>query len=351
MHDPQLDASSCRIETDPLSGRAVFVAPARAERPREESLAACPFCAGNEALTPHEVLRSPADGALPWLARIIPNRYPVVVDRGHHLPEGFSAVPSAVPSAGPTAGPPRPAHGIHDVVVESPRHETSILEIDPLAWLAAWQLVRKRLGQLAERDDLAWGVVFKNSGPAAGASLDHVHSQLVALDFVPPVILAKLATGAGGGDPFAGILREAEIERRVVATTAALVALVPPAPRQPLETWIIPRQPGPWFHAAGPEVVAGLAIFLREVVARIERAAPGAEFNWWLHQAPFFPHAEGPGALPRRCRAWAGDVPAGWRWHVEIVPRISPLAGFELGIGCHIAIMSAAESARRLRAD
>jgi UDPglucose--hexose-1-phosphate uridylyltransferase len=344
MHDPQPDASSCRIETDPLSGRAVFVAPARAERPREESLAACPFCAGNEALTPHEVLRSPADRVLPWLARIIPNRYPVVVDRRHHAPEGLADGLAA----GSTAGPPRPAHGIHDVVVESPRHDTSILEIDPRTWRASWQLVRDRLGQLSERDDLAWGMVFKNSGPAAGASLDHIHSQLVALDFVPPVILAKLA---GGGDPFAGILCEAEIERRVVATTADLVALVPPAPRQPLETWILPRQPSPWFHAAGPEVAAGLADLIREVVARIERAAPGAEFNWWLHQAPFSPRSERAGTLPPGGRVWAGDVPAGWRWHVEIVPRISPLAGFELGIGCHISVMSPEESARRLRAD
>jgi len=236
------------------------------------------------------------------------------------------------------------------VVVESPRHNTSILEIDPLAWRASWQLVQDRLGHLAERDDLAWGMVFKNSGPAAGASLDHVHSQLVALDFVPPVILAKLATGAGG-DPFEAIICEAESERRVVATTADLVAFVSPAPRQPLETWILPRQPGPWFHAAGPEVVAGLAIFLREVVARIERAAPGAEFNWWLHQAPFSPHSERTRALPPGCRTWEGNMPAGWRWHLEIVPRISPLAGFELGIGCHIAVMSPEESARRLRAD
>lgn len=339
MHDPQPDASFCRIHTDPLSGRAVFLAPARAERPREESLADCPFCAGNEALTPHEVLRSPADGALPWLARIIPNRYPVVVDRGHRAPADLSA--------GPTAGS-RPAHGVHDVIVESPRHDSSILAIDPRSWQASWALVGERLGHLSERDDLAWGMVFKNSGPAAGASLDHVHSQLVALDFVPPVILSKLAAA---GDPFASILREAERERRVVASTADLVALVPPAPRQPLETWILPRQPEPWFHAVGPEVAAGLADLLRAVVARIERAAPGAEFNWWLHQAPFSPRSDRAGALPRGEPAWDGHVPAGWRWHLEIVPRISPLAGFELGIGCHISVMSPEESARRLRAD
>ena len=337
MHAPHPDASSCRIHADLLSGRDVFLAPARAERPREESLTACPFCAGNEALAPHELLRSPADGALPWLARIIPNRYPVVVDHGHRAPEGFSA--------GLTAGS-RPAHGVHDVVVESPRHETSILEVDPRSWQASWALVRERLGHLADRDDLAWGMVFKNSGPAAGASLDHVHSQLVALDFVPPVILSKLAAGGG---PFAAILREAERERRVVAGTDDLVALVPPAPRQPLETWILPRQPDPWFHAAGPEVAAGLADLVRMVVARIERAAPGAEFNWWLHQAPFAPRSDRGGT--RAGHAWDGDVPAGWRWHLEIVPRMSPLAGFELGIGCHISVMSPQASARQLRGE
>ena len=301
-------------------------------------LAACPFCAGNESLAPHEVLRSPADAALPWLARIIPNRYPIVVERLPRAAEG---------EADPFS---RPAHGVHDVVVESPRHDGSILAIDPRAWRASWALVRERLGHLARRDDLAWGMVFKNSGPAAGASLDHVHSQLVALDFVPPVIVEKLERGADGGSPFAAILREAEAGRRVVATTAELVALVPPAPRQPLETWILPRQPEPWFHAVGPEVVAGLADLLREVVARIERAAPGAEFNWWLHQAPFSPRAcRAQAGAARGPDAWDGAVPPGWRWHLEIVPRLTPLAGFELGTGCHISVMTPETSARLLR--
>ena len=213
-------------------------------------------------------------------------------------------------------------------------------------------MVRERFAMLSARGDLAWGMVFKNSGPAAGASLDHVHSQLVTLDFVPPVIVSKLAAGDSGGDPFTRIIRVAEQERRVVAATPDLVALVPPAPRQPLETWILPREPGPWFHAAGPSVVAGLADLVREVVARIERSVPGAEFNWWLHQAPFAPlvdQTEGPSR--RWGRGGAGDMPADWRWHLELLPRISPLAGFELGIGCHISVMSPEEWARRLRVE
>ena len=306
------------------------MAPARAERPLEEALAACPFCAGNEGLTPDEVLRSPADRALPWRARVIPNRYPIVVDRRHV---------SEADGAGAFRDGERPAHGVHDVIVESPRHDLSILTVDPVAWRSSWELARQRLAELALRDDLAWGGVFKNSGRAAGASLDHVHSQLVALDFVPPPVVAKLASG--DVEPCARIIAAAERERRVVAASADLVALVPPAPRQPLETWLLPRRPGPWFHAVGPAEVEGLADLLREVVARIEGAAPGAEYNWWLHQAPF--------RLSPRPGATDGQPPPDWRWHLEIVPRISPLAGFELGIGCHIAVMSPETSARLLR--
>lgn len=328
MHESK--ARACRIEVDPLSGRAVFVAPERARRPLEEELAACPFCAGNEHLTPHEVARIPADATRAWEARLIPNRYPVVVDRGGGRAD--RAAGDGVPES-------RPAHGVHDVIVESPRHDTSILSIETRSWRASWELVRRRFARLSQRDDLAWGMVFKNSGAAAGASLDHVHSQLVALDFVPPPVVAKLAAPAGE-DAFDRIIREAEHDRRIVARSTDLVALVPSAPRQPLETWLIPRSPGAWFHAAEPSVVVGLADLLREVVARIERAAPGTQFNWWLHQAPF----EQAGGERR-------VVPAGWRWHVEILPRISPLAGFELGTGCHIAIMSPAEAARRLRGD
>jgi len=319
-----------RRHEDPLSGRAVIVAPRRADRPQEGTLADCPFCAGNEHLTPHELLRSPADPGIPWEARIIPNKYPFAEDLP---PDGASSG-----QGGAAAVPGFAAHGVHDVIIESARHETSILGVDPSSWRASWGLAQRRLAALASRRDLAWGLIFKNSGPGAGASLEHVHSQLVALDFLPPMVAAELAATADR-DPFTALLCDAEKERRVIATAGDLVALVPPAPRQPLETWIVPRQPGRWFHAAGEKVVADLADLTREVAARIDRSAPGADYNWWLHQAPF---AHWPGG---------GDGPEGWRWHLEIVPRITALAGFELGTGCHVSVVAPEESARRLRRD
>jgi UDPglucose--hexose-1-phosphate uridylyltransferase len=326
---PPTTGRSPLVLPDPATGRTVLVAPRRDERPANAELAGsgaapaawCPFCAGNERLTPAAVLE--AAPAAAWRARIIPNRYPFV-----------EPVAGPIPAAGPRAGGIRPAHGEHEVVIESPRHDTSILTVDHEAWHDAWWLVRRRLADLAGRADLAWGMVFKNSGNLAGASLEHVHSQLVALDFVPGVLATELAAAATRADPFAELLAEADAAGRVVARAGDLVALVPPAPRQPCETWILPVAREAHFHATSPARVAALAELARDVVARFARILPGCDYNWWLHEA-----------------AWHDAAPATdrWHWHLEILPRAAQLAGFELGTGCHVTAWPAAESAARLR--
>jgi UDPglucose--hexose-1-phosphate uridylyltransferase len=323
------------VHHDASTGRSVFVAPRRDERPGDAELAAahaaggaagdsaawCPFCAGNEDRTPPDVLRAPADPATAWQARIVPNRYPFV----------------EASRSGPTAAAgPQPAHGVHDVVVESPRHETSILAIDPAGWRAAWELVRCRLADLAGREDLAWGTVFKNSGPRAGASLEHVHSQLVAVDFLPPAVRLELEAAGRSADPFADLLADARRKGRIVLEAAGLVALVPAAPRQPCELWIMPATRERFFHAAPPATAAALADLTRELVGRFARLLPGVDYNWWLHEAAW------------RDREFAAAAER-WHWHLEILPRATELAGFELATGCHITALPAAEAAARLR--
>jgi len=319
---------------DLATGRIVLVAPRRDERPADAELAAagrrpaewCPFCAGNERLTPTAVLQAPADPLAPWRARVIPNRYPFVEPM--ILPAGAAAPPH------PPGGPPRPAHGEHEVVIESPRHDTSILTIDEAAWHDAWSLVRQRLAALAARADLAWGMVFKNSGPLAGASLEHVHSQLVAIDFLPGVLATEFAAAAGRADPFADLLAEAEATGRLVAQAGDLVAVVPPVPRQPGEIWILPTAREAHFHATSPARVVALADLCRDMVGRLGRILPGCDYNWWLHEA-----------------AWREGLPAAdrWHWHLELLPRAAQLAGFELGTGCHVTSWPASEIAARLR--
>ena len=130
------------VHHDVRTGRAVFVAPGRDERPTDAELAAasgaadaarwCPFCAGNESLTPPDVLRAPAATAAGWQARIIPNRYPVV----------------AQAAAAPGPGPAHPAHGVHEVVIESPRHDTLVTAVDPAGWRAAWKWGSRAAGTI-----------------------------------------------------------------------------------------------------------------------------------------------------------------------------------------------------------
>jgi UDPglucose--hexose-1-phosphate uridylyltransferase len=329
-HDP-------RLHLDPVSGRTVFVAPMRAARPHDADRPAdadtttaprgwCPFCIGSEHRTPPAWLRAPADAALPWRARIVPNLYPFAVESPH-----------AVEATGGHGLPlPRAAHGVHDVVIEAATHERTVAAVAADDWRNVWELCRQRLEMLAGRSDLAWATVFKNSGPQAGASLEHLHSQLVALDFVPGVLHAEMAAVARAPGLFADVIASADRAGRVVAERADLVLLVPEAPRQPFETWILPRSPEPFFHATTPARVAAVGDLTQLYVSRLERLVPGSHFNWWLHQLPFG------GRAPAAARAT-------WHWHLEILPRLSAFAGFELATGCHITPLSPDESAARLR--
>lgn len=307
------------IVHDPLTGRPVFVAPQRGGKPDDRVLRAtvdspagprdwCPFCAGNESATPPASIRVPADESLPWRARIVPNAFPI-------------------------AGAP----GVHDVVIESSRHDRSILEVPAETWRDVWTICRDRLAGLATRTGIAWATVFKNSGPAAGASLEHVHSQLIGLAAVPPVMEAELEAVRRDRGSFARLIAEARSDDRVVAESGGLVALVPPAARQPYETWIVSAAAQPHFHSAADSQVTALADLTHDLAARLERLAPGCQFNWWLHQAPF---------------RTADDDPAlaHWHWHLEVLPRLAEVAGFEIGTGCHITTLAPAEAARRLRA-
>jgi UDPglucose--hexose-1-phosphate uridylyltransferase len=333
-HDPT--APDPRLHHDPVTSRTVIVAPQRATRPHDADRPAdadpatafrdwCPFCAGNEHRTPPAWLRAPSDAAKPWRARVVPNLYPFAVESPYAADAGVGQPPLL----------PRAAHGVHDVVIESAAHERTVAALDAGAWRDVWDLCRRRLAALAGRSDLAWATIFKNSGPQAGASLEHLHSQLVALDFVPQVIATEVAAVTHAPHLFYDLITAAERTGRIVAEQADIVLLVPPAPRQPFEAWILPRTPEPFFHATTAARAAAVADLTRLYVTRLERLVPGADFNWWLHQLPF----------GTRATAAARES---WHWHLEILPRLSSFAGFELATGCHITTLPPDESAALL---
>src|SRR5438045_2316021 len=177
---------------DPLSRRWVIIGGERAGRPNEFVEAAtrargltCPFCAGHEADTPTAIATYGANGKGKWLTRVVPNKFPAVTANDPVKPPA-----SLFSAAGDNAAVP--GFGRHEVIIESPRHVASLSELTDAEAEAAFGAYRDRLCQLKAEGRYRYVQIFKNVGPAAGASLEHVHSQLVALPDVPAVVEQEL---------------------------------------------------------------------------------------------------------------------------------------------------------------
>jgi UDPglucose--hexose-1-phosphate uridylyltransferase len=310
---------------DPLSRRWVIIGGDRAGRPNEfveatvrQSTQPCPFCAGNEADTPEAVATYPANGKGGWSVRVVPNKYPAVTPDLAACPTCHPLSPDASPTA-------VPGFGRHEVIIESPRHVASLSELTPAEAEAVFTVYRERLAQLKAEGRFRYVQIFKNVGSAAGASLEHVHSQLVALPGVPEVVQQELAASAEHFQQHKKpllpslIADELAAGSRIVALTPSLVAFCPYASRVPFEVCVAPRQHSPRFEDAQPGELGELSRLMRDLIGRIERAAGQSAYNYLLHTQPF-------------------DMPAQghYHWHIEILPRLTKLAGFEWGTGCFI---------------
>jgi UDPglucose--hexose-1-phosphate uridylyltransferase len=322
---------------DPLSRRWVIIGGERNGRPNEFVEAAtrnsgisCPFCAGHETETPPPIASYEASGRGTWLARVVPNKYPAVA----------SCPPLEKNRGGGINGHPKslPGFGTHEVIIESPRHVASLSELTDAELKAVFTAYRDRLNQLKSQRLYRYVQIFKNVGPAAGASLEHVHSQLLALNSVPEVVEQELASS---GDYFLEYKKslllemlewEIEAGERVIATTADFVAFCPYASRFGYEVWVAPRRHQPRFEDIEAGELGELSLLMREIISRIERAVGNVAYNYFLHTQPF-------------------DMPAydHYHWHIEIVPRLTKVAGFEWSTGCFINPYAPEAAASHLR--
>lgn len=298
-----------QVRHDPITARPVLIAPERAARVGAMLAGAefaddakdCPFCEQREGQTPPELYAmraagSPANGP-GWRVRIVPNRYPAVRD----------------------------GSGEHELIIECPQHEPSLaaLTCDQLA--AVLQAVLQRMSVLRQTGRWACAQWFKNHGSAAGASLSHAHSQLIALPELPPNLAAELKAMRPGHCPFCTMIeRELADGTRVVRFSDRLVMLSAFAGRFPFETWLLPRQHELLFDDISP-VAVELHWLLNAVDAALDRPA----YNLILHAAP-----------------WNGQD---FHWHFELLPRVTGIAGFELGAGMHINPVLPEDAAERLR--
>jgi UDPglucose--hexose-1-phosphate uridylyltransferase len=327
-----------QLRKDPINGRWVIISTDRQKRPNDFRVERatiigreqCPFCPGHEALTPPEVLSYRQNGgpanAPGWDLRVVPNKFPALQVEGTLDREGdgmFDRMNGI---------------GAHEVIIETPDHDRSLAamsepEIERVLWA-----YRERILDLRQDRRLRYILVFKNHGAAAGATLEHTHSQLIALPIVPDFVREEVE---GARQHFAVkercvfcdvVHQEIADTRRIVAENAEVVALAPYAPRFAFETWLLPKRHRARFEEAPRHEYESLSRLLKSVLQRLDRALESPAYNLIVHTAPF-----------------ADDVVDLFHWHVEIIPKLTRVAGFEWGTGFYINPTPPEESAKVLR--
>ena len=327
------------LRTDPISGRivAIDIGPFKRrddfdlEPVRlEDSPSQCPLCEGREADAGHEILawREGGPANVPgWSVRVVPNRHPMLRIEGQMSPRPEGLFES------------RDGLGAHEVIVETPLHDQPLhaLDVDRL-WRVLWAW-RSRIQDLKRDSRFVSVVIFKNHGRAAGARLDHAHSQLTAYPLIAPALSDKLRGAArhltkSGTCIFCDLIaQELTDGRRIIRDQDSLLAIAPYAARAPFETWILPRDHAPRFEDVSDNTLHALATAVKEVMARIDWALERPACNFVLHTAPL-----------------TGEADAAFHWHLEIIPRVTRFSGLELGSGMYRNPVAPEEAARVLRA-
>ena len=326
------------LRKDPIVGRWVIVATDRAKRPtdfiREKVLIRgsgfCPFCYGNESKTPPEILAYRNNGSrrneAGWSLRVVPNKFPALGIEGtlNRQGEGLYDKMNGI--------------GAHEVIIETPDHWATLPalpapQVESLLWA-----YRDRIVDLKQDRRFKYILIFKNHGEAAGASLERTHSQLIALPVVPKRVLEEVE---GARDYYCYkercvfcdvILQEASNGVRLVAENDEFVALSPFAPRFPFELWIVPKVHRSAFEDSSKREFERLASILKDMLGRLEAVLDHPAYNYVIHTSPL---TEG-----------QNDY---YHWHMEIMPKLTKLAGFEWGTGFYINPTPPEEAAKFLR--
>ena len=336
------------LRHDPLNRRWVIVATERGPRPADFEIVheyhvgkeACPFCPGHEEKTPLEIHAVRPDGSGPnrpgWSVRCVANRYPALAIEG--TPDRRAV------------GPYDRMHGIgaHEVIVESPDHDRGLADqpVEQLTAIAG--LWKSRLVDLMRDTRFKYVLLFKNHGPSAGATLEHPHSQIIAMPVTPRDIAVELESAHAHHqlkerclicDLTDYSISEAS---RVVFVHEHFVALCPYASRFPFEIFLAPRRHLHDFGQMPDALLPDFAAALGETLKRLKILLRNPAYNFVLHTSPNI-HA-----LPKRTGHFF-SLEWDWHWHIEILPRLTRVAGFEWGTGFHINPTAPEEAARALR--
>lgn len=318
---------------DPITSRWVIIASERGRRPTDFEPAPprspngfCPFCPGNEHVTPKELYAVRSAEGKPWELRVIPNKFPVLQVEGNldRMGEGIYDKMNGL--------------GAHEVIIEGPEHDVSLAH-QPLERIChVIEAYHERYTDLKRDFRFRYVLIFKNQGEMAGASLEHPHSQLIALPVVPKRVQEEL-TGARRHHEykerciFCDILRQDMNDgSRVVLENEDFVVLSPYAARFPFETWVLPKNHQACFETLSSSQVNSLARILKNLLLRLERVLRDPPYNYMIHTTPL---QDGPNDY--------------YHWHIEVIPKLTKVAGFEWGSGFYINPTPPEEATRFLR--
>ncbi|HSA87719.1 MAG TPA: galactose-1-phosphate uridylyltransferase [Nitrospira sp.] len=327
------------LRRDPVVGRWVIISTERRGRPhdfiklqpaRPISTALCPFCPGQERLTPKEIMayRPQSDGpnSPNWTVRVVPNKFPALQVEGEMGREGVGLYDRMN------------GVGAHEVIIETPSHVEGLADlptkkIEDMLWA-----YRDRMIDLRKDLRFRYILIFKNHGASAGATLEHSHSQLIALPIIPTNVQEELDGCRHHYQQkerciYCDIIRQDISDGdRIIAENPEFICVTPFAPRFPFEMWILPKRHAAYFEESQKSQFEFLAQILSESLRRMDKVLSRPPYNFILHSSPL--HEK------------TGDY---YHWHLEIIPKLTQVAGFEWGTGFYINPVSPEEAATFLR--
>jgi UDPglucose--hexose-1-phosphate uridylyltransferase len=326
------------LRKDPIIGRWVIISTERGKRPsdfakpiKRKENPTCPFCPGNESATPPEVLAFRPAESEPnkpgWTLRVISNKYPALRIEGELNREGKGIYDKMN------------GIGAHEVIIETPDHIKDMTDFeDKEVEDVIWAYI-SRTKDLSKDPRFRYILVFKNQGEEAGASLEHSHSQLIATPVVPKRVTEEVEKSKSYFDYkerciFCDIVKQEISENeRVVLQNDFFISLEPFAPRFPFETWILPKSHASLFRNTKKEAVPFLAKVLKETLQRLAKALNNPPYNYIIHTSPL----------------GNNDQLEHYHWHIEIMPKLTRVAGFEWGTGFYINPTSPEDAAKYLK--
>ena len=323
------------LRKDPVSGRWVIISIERGKRPSDFGMRVspkkggfCAFCNGNERTTPPEILAFRTDGSKPdtpgWTLRVVSNKFPALnvggdLDRkGDGIFDKMNGV------------------GAHEVIIESPEHNLTLSTMPLKSVEDALWAFHQRITDLKNDKRIKYVLVFKNEGDDAGASLEHTHSQLIGLPIVPQLVEEEINHAKQYHEYkerciFCDIIdQEAADKTRIISENEDFIVLAPFAPRSPFETMILPKKHASSFAPNGSFML--LAEILQRTLKQIDKVLDMPPYNLMIHTSPF-----------------ENETNDYYHWHIEILPKLTKIAGFEWGSGFYMNPTPPEEAAKFLR--